>query len=80
MANSKSVNAYTSEGRIQQIEYAMKATYHGTTSLGFVSNNKVYLISEKKLTMKFQIPPPKTSKNIRQHCIIIFRISSDARK
>lgn len=80
MSNSKSVNAYTSDGRIQQIEYAMKASSLGTTSLAFVSSNKVFLVSEKKITTTLQIPPPKHCK-VFDHIVFSFSgISSDARK
>lgn len=80
MANSKSVNAYTSDGRIQQIEYAMKASSLGTTSIGFTTNNKAFLISEKKITTKLQISLPKHQK-VFDHIMFSFSgISSDARK
>lgn len=52
----QSVNSYSSEGRIHQIEYAMKAMNLGTTTIGVRTNEFVILCSEKKLLSKLQNP------------------------
>lgn len=53
---SSDVNTYNSDGRIIQVEYAMKATLLGTTTIGVRLSDCVILVSEKKLTSKMQKP------------------------
>lgn len=52
---NENVNAYSPEGRLYQIEYAMKAANLGTNTLGFIVEDKVVLISEKKIINKHQL-------------------------
>lgn len=55
MSNSKhDVNTYSPEGRLYQIEYAMKASNLGTAIIGVVTGDSVVLVSEKKLTNPLQ--------------------------
>lgn len=58
----QSVNTYNSEGRIHQIEYAMKAMNLGTTTIGLRTDEFVVLCSEKKLLSKLQNP-----QSVRKH-------------
>lgn len=48
------VNTYSPEGRLYQIEYAMKASNLGTTILGVVTGDFAVLISEKKTVNSLQ--------------------------
>lgn len=50
------VNTYNSDGRIIQVEYAMKAMNLGTTTIGAVLKDSVILVSEKKLLSSLQNP------------------------
>lgn len=52
----QSVNTYSSEGRIHQIEYAMKAMNLGTTTIGVRAKDFVVLCSEKKVLSTLQNP------------------------
>ncbi|AFM98361.1 proteasome subunit [Encephalitozoon hellem] len=52
----QSVNTYSSEGRIHQIEYAMKAMNLGTTTIGVKTKEFVILCSEKKILSTLQNP------------------------
>ncbi|CAD26660.1 26S PROTEASOME ZETA CHAIN [Encephalitozoon cuniculi GB-M1] len=52
----QSVNTYSSEGRIHQIEYAMKAMNLGTTTIGVRTKEFVILCSEKKILSTLQNP------------------------
>ncbi|WEL38700.1 proteasome sububit alpha [Encephalitozoon hellem] len=52
----QSVNTYSSEGRIHQIEYAMKAMNLGTTTIGVKTKEFVILCSEKKILSTSQNP------------------------
>ncbi|KAI5169980.1 20S proteasome subunit alpha 5 [Pancytospora epiphaga] len=47
---------YSRDGRIVQVEYAMKAMNHGTTTIGVVLKDCVILVSEKKLSGALQLP------------------------
>lgn len=58
---SSDVNTYNSDGRIIQVEYAMKAMNRGTTTLGVRLENSVILVSEKKITSPLQIKENITS-------------------
>lgn len=58
----QSLNTYSSEGRIHQIEYAMKAMNLGTTTIGVRTKNFVVLCSEKKLLSTLQNP-----QSVRKH-------------
>lgn len=50
------VNTYSSDGRIIQVEYAMKAMNLGTTTIGIALRDCVVLVSEKKLASALQTP------------------------
>jgi len=52
----ESVNTYSSEGRIHQIEYAMKAMNLGTTTIGVRTSEFAILCSEKKVMSTLQNP------------------------
>lgn len=60
MSFDQNVNAYSPEGRIYQIEYAMKAKDHGVTTLAVRTNDSVIVISEKKLISKLQVSETTT--------------------
>lgn len=51
------INTYNADGRIIQVEYAMKAMNLGTTTVGVALEECIILISEKKLGSKLQIAP-----------------------
>lgn len=50
------INTYSQDGRIIQVEYAMKACNLGTTTIGLRLSDCVILVSEKKLTSSLQSP------------------------
>lgn len=50
------VNTYSADGRIIQVEYAMKAMNLGTTTIGIRLRDCVILVSEKKLASSLQLP------------------------
>ena len=50
------VNTYNSDGRIIQVEYAMKAMNLGTTTIGIRLKDHVIIVSEKKLANSLQSP------------------------
>ncbi|KAI4293137.1 20S proteasome subunit alpha 5 [Pancytospora philotis] len=52
---SSNVNTYNADGRIIQVEYAMKAINLGTTTIGVKLRDCVVLVSEKKLSTKLQL-------------------------
>lgn len=52
----RSVSTFSSQGRLFQIEYAMKAVEQGWTTLGIQIKDGIILASEKKITNKLQIP------------------------
>lgn len=56
MGESKSLNAFSPDGRIYQIEYAMTAMTLGTTCIGYKGNGYTILVSEKKILNKLQVP------------------------
>lgn len=73
-------NTYSTEGRIYQIEYAMKAMNHGVTTLAITTDDSVIVISEKKITNKLQINKSLTKHyKIDEHIAISYSgISADA--
>lgn len=56
MSYSSDVNTYSQNGRIIQVEYAMKACNLGTTTIGIKLKDCVVLVSEKKLLSTLQNP------------------------
>ncbi|KAF9764789.1 putative proteasome subunit alpha type-5 [Nosema granulosis] len=53
-ASRSNVNTYSPEGRLYQVEYAMKAMNLGTTTIGLRTKEYALLISEKKIISKLQ--------------------------
>jgi len=56
MSFSSDVNTYSQDGRVIQVEYAMKACNLGTTTIGIRLKDCVVLVSEKKLLSTLQNP------------------------
>ena len=52
----RNVNTFSNQGRLYQVEYAMKAVEQGCTTLGIQLKNAVILAAEKKIVSKLQIP------------------------
>jgi 20S proteasome subunit alpha 5 len=52
----RSVNTFSSQGRLFQVEYAMKAVEDGWTTVGIQTNDGVVLAAEKKIQNRLQIP------------------------
>lgn len=63
------VNTYSLDGRIIQVEYAMKACSLGTTTIGVRLSDCVILVSEKKIVSGLQNP-----RSIKKHFKIYDRI------
>ena len=65
----RGVNTFSPEGRIYQIEYALEAINHGSTSIGIKTSEGVVLGVEKKLASKL-MEPAKSEKlvEIDNHC------------
>lgn len=63
------VNTYSQDGRIIQVEYAMKAMNLGTTTIGIVLRDCVVMASEKKLASSLQNP-----QTVKKHFRIYDRI------
>ncbi|ORD94651.1 PSA5 [Enterospora canceri] len=62
MSYDSDVNIYTEDGRIKQVEYAMKAMHLGTTTVAAVIDDSVLIVSEKKLSNSLQ-----KSTSVRKH-------------
>lgn len=54
MGSEDNVSLYSPEGRIYQIEYAMKAMNHGVTTIAIKTKDQVIITSEKKILNKLQ--------------------------
>lgn len=79
MENKRDVNSYSTEGRIFQLEYAMKASSLGTTALAFTTPTSTFLISEIKKINKLQKPSTKHFK-ISDNIVFSFSgIAGDAK-
>ena len=52
----RNVNTFSNQGRLYQVEYAMKAVEQGCTTLGIQTKDGVILAAEKKISSKLQIP------------------------
>ncbi|KAK6090385.1 hypothetical protein P3W45_000482 [Vairimorpha bombi] len=63
-------NTYSAEGRLYQVEYAMKAMNLGTTTIGIKTKEYVILASEKKIISKLQNPS-----SVKKHFKIYDHIS-----
>ncbi|KAI5189212.1 20S proteasome subunit alpha 5 [Nematocida minor] len=81
MKTERNVNAYSSDGRIYQLEYAMKAASLGTTTIGVKVAEGVIVVSEKKIVTALQIPESiKKHHLVYEHCGFAFSgLSGDAR-
>merc|ERR1711967_124856 len=77
----RGVNTFSPEGRIYQIEYALEAINHGSTSIGVKTKEGVVLGVEKKILSKL-MEPSKSEKlvEVDKHCAIAMSgIVGDAR-
>lgn len=81
MRTGRNVNAYSLDGRIYQLEYAMKAASLGTTTIGMRVDEGVIVVSEKKIVSSLQIPESvKKHHLVYEHCGFAFSgLSGDAR-
>ncbi|OAG31958.1 2S proteasome subunit alpha 5 [Nematocida displodere] len=81
MKKERNVNAYSSDGRIYQLEYAMKAASLGTTTIGLKVSDGVVVVSEKKIVTPLQVPDSvKKHHRVFDHCGFAFSgLSGDAR-
>ena len=52
----RNVNTFSNQGRLYQVEYAMKAVEQGCTTLGIQIKDGIILGAEKKIASKLQIP------------------------
>ncbi len=52
----RSVNTFDNQGRIIQVEYALKAVKDGGTTLGIQLKDAIIIAAEKKIENKLQIP------------------------
>ena len=52
----RNVNTFSNQGRLYQVEYAMKAVEQGCTTLGIQLKDGIILGAEKKIASKLQIP------------------------
>ncbi|EPR78010.1 20S proteasome component [Spraguea lophii 42_110] len=78
--SKRNVNTYGPDGRLYQLEYAMKAMNHGTLTLGVIHKDSVILVSEKKLVNSFVKNPLKKHFIIDDHLIMGFSgLSGDIR-
>ena len=52
----RNVNTFSNQGRLYQVEYAMKAVEQGCTTLGIQLKDGIILGAEKKISSKLQVP------------------------
>jgi len=52
----RNVNTFSNQGRLYQVEYALKAVEQGCTTLGIQLKDAIILGAEKKIASKLQIP------------------------
>jgi len=52
----RNVNTFSNQGRLFQVDYAMKAVEQGCTTLGIQLKDGIILGAEKKIASKLQIP------------------------
>lgn len=81
MKKERNVNAYSSDGRLYQLEYAMKAVSLGTTTIGLKLRDGIVIASERKIVSPLQVPSSvKKHYKIYDHCGFAFSgLSGDAR-
>ena len=77
----RNVNTFSNQGRLHQVEYAMKAVEQGCTTLGIQTKDGVILAAEKKIASKLQIPSSiENIMKIDDHVICTYSgLRSDAR-
>ena len=77
----RNVNTFSNQGRLYQVEYAMKAVEQGCTTLGIQTKDGVILAAEKKIASKLQIPSSiENIMKIDEHVICTYSgLRSDAR-
>ena len=77
----RNVNTFSNQGRLYQVEYAMKAVEQGCTTLGIQTKDGVILAAEKKIASKLQIPSSiENIMKIDYHLICTYSgLRSDAR-
>ena len=77
----RNVNTFSNQGRLYQVEYAMKAVEQGCTTLGIQTKDGVILAAEKKIASKLQIPSRiENIMKIDDHVICTYSgLRSDAR-
>ena len=77
----RNVNTFSNQGRLYQVEYAMKAVEQGCTTLGIQVKDAIILGAEKKLASKLQVPSSfENIMEINEIAICTYSgLSSDAR-
>ena len=77
----RNVNTFSNQGRLYQVEYAMKAVEQGCTTLGIQTKDGVILAAEKKIASKLQMPSSiENIMKIDDHVICTYSgLRSDAR-
>ena len=77
----RSVNTFSNQGRLYQVEYAMKAVEQGCTTLGIQLKDAIILGAEKKIASKLQIPSSiENIMKINENAICTYSgLRSDAR-
>ena len=54
--HDRNVNTFSNQGRLFQVEYAMKAVEQGYTTLGIQLKDAIILGAKKKIASKLQVP------------------------
>ena len=77
----RNVNTFSNQGRLYQVEYAMKAVEQGCTTLGIQTKDGVIMAEEMKIASKLQIPSSiENIMKIDDHVICTYSgLRSDAR-
>ena len=77
----RSVNTFSNQGRLYQVEYAMKAVEQGCTTLGIQLKDAIILGAEQKIASKLQIPSSiENIMKINENAICTYSgLRSDAR-
>ena len=77
----RNVNTFSNQGRLYQVEYAMKAVEQGCTTLGIQLKDGIILGAEKKIASKLQVPSSiENIMKINENTICTFSgLRSDAR-
>ena len=52
----RSVNTFSSQGRLFQVEYALESVKFGSTAVGIETSEGIVLAAEKRIYSKLQIP------------------------